>query len=61
MRGVRRAIDGAPEVLVTPGPIRPLLALGQLFPGLDGTFLRRLGVLDAFRERARVVAARRDG
>lgn len=61
VRGVRRAIDGAPEVLVTPGPIRPLLALGQLFPGLDGTFLRRLGVLDAFRERARAVAARREG
>lgn len=57
--GVRRAIDGEPEVLVTPGPIRPLLAIGQLVPGLGASVLRRLGVLAVFRARARAVAARR--
>jgi len=57
--GVRRAIDGAPEVLVTPTPVRPLLALAQLFPRLDGWMLRVLGVTDALESRARVVADRR--
>jgi short-subunit dehydrogenase len=59
--GVRRAIDGAPEVLVTPTPVRPLLALAQLFPKLDGAMLGLLGVTPALRERAAVVAARRGG
>jgi short-subunit dehydrogenase len=57
--GVERVIGGAGEVLVTPTPVRPLLALGQLFPGLDGPMLRRLGVLDALRDRARVITERR--
>lgn len=59
--GVRRVIDGAPEVLVTPTPVRPLLALGQLFPSLDGAMLRGLGVLDVLKERARATAERRSG
>jgi short-subunit dehydrogenase len=58
---VRAVLGGAPEVLVTPTPVRPLLALGQLFPRLDGAMLRTIGVLDALRERARVTAARRSG
>jgi short-subunit dehydrogenase len=56
---VRRALGGAPEVLVTPAPMRPLLALGQLFPRLDGAVLRALGVLDTLRARARAAAGRR--
>jgi short-subunit dehydrogenase len=56
--GVRKAIDGAGEVLVTPGPIRPLLALAALAPGLSGPVLRMMGVVDTLRARA-VVAARR--
>ncbi len=59
--GVRRVIDGAAEVLVTPGPVRPLLALAQLFPGLDGWVLRRMGVLEALKARARAVGVDRGG
>jgi short-subunit dehydrogenase len=56
---VRKVLDGAPEVLVTKAPVRPLLALAQLFPAVDGFLLRRLGVLAKLRERARVIASRR--
>lgn len=51
--GVRAAIDGAGEVLVTPGPIRPLLALKELIPGLDGPVLRAMGVMDTLKARAK--------
>lgn len=57
--GVLRALDGAPEVLISAAPIRSLLALGQLFPRLDGTVMRATGILAALRERAAVTAARR--
>ena len=50
--GVRAAIDGAGEVLVTPGPIRPLLALSALFPGLQGPVLRAMGVIETLKARA---------
>jgi short-subunit dehydrogenase len=50
--GVMRVVDGAPEVLVTPGPMRPMLALAQLSPRLDGFLLKRLGVLAVLRQRA---------
>lgn len=56
----RKVISGAPEVLVTPGPMRPLLALSQLFPRLDGAVLRAMGVTAALRDRARAVAERRE-
>jgi short-subunit dehydrogenase len=59
VRATRQAIDGAPEVLVTPDPVRPLLALAQLFPKLDGAVLRALGVTAALRARADEVARRR--
>lgn len=57
--GVRRAITHGGEVLVTPGPIRPLLALQQLWPGMDRPVLRWMGVTEILRQRARVTAARR--
>lgn len=50
--GVLKVVRGASEVLVTPSPVRPFLALAQLFPSLDGTMLRGLGVLDVLRKRA---------
>ncbi|QBR72277.1 hypothetical protein CU048_14440 [Beijerinckiaceae bacterium] len=43
---------GSSEQLVSSGPIRPLLALVELAPGLHKPILKRLGVLKAFRERA---------
>jgi short-subunit dehydrogenase len=49
---VRKVIDGRAEILVTPGPVRPLLAIGQLFPSLDEKLLRMLGVLAALKDRA---------
>ena len=56
--GVMKVIGGAHEVLVTPGPMRPVLALREMFPGLEGSFLRGLGILDVFRQRAQRVSAR---
>ncbi|MEZ4237464.1 MAG: SDR family NAD(P)-dependent oxidoreductase [Myxococcota bacterium] len=49
--GVAQVIDGAVEVLVTPGPMRPALALAQLAPRLDGFVLKRFGVLDVLKQR----------
>jgi short-subunit dehydrogenase len=56
---VLRVVAGEGEVLVTPGPIRPMLALADLWPGLGSRILRRLGVIDVLKERARAVQARR--
>ena len=52
VRAVFDVLGGAAEVLVTPGPMRPLLALRELFPSIEGTILRRAGILDALRGRA---------
>jgi len=58
-RGVLQVIAGAREVLVTPNPVRPLLAVKELFPGLDARVLKAMGVLEALEARARAVKARR--
>jgi short-subunit dehydrogenase len=50
--GVWKVLAGATEVLVTRGPIRPMLALRELIPGLERPLLRALGISDAMRERA---------
>jgi short-subunit dehydrogenase len=57
--GLMRVIGGSPEVLVTPTPMRPMLALGQLFPSLDKVMIERFGVLAILKERAAQTAARR--
>lgn len=57
--GLMRVIRGSGEVLVTPTPVRPLLAIGQLFTGLDGPMLRALGVLDVLKSRALATAGKR--
>lgn len=59
IRGVRRVIAGRAEELVMPMPVRPLLALAQLFPALDGMVLRWLGVTQMLGDRAKALAARR--
>ena len=51
-QAVLAVLRGAPEVLVTPGPIRPLLAFREIFPGVDAQVLRRLGVTEALKKRA---------
>lgn len=45
-------IRGAREELVMPMPMRPLLALQELFPAMSGAMLKRMGVLDTFKQRA---------
>lgn len=53
-------IRGAREELIMPMPVRPLLALQELFPSLGGTMLKRMGVLDSFKGRAAKLAAERE-
>ena len=47
---VMKAIAGSQQVLVTPGPIRPLLAVAQLFPGLERRIIKRMGIVEAMRD-----------
>jgi short-subunit dehydrogenase len=49
---VVRVLRGASEVLVTSGPIRPLLAIQELFPGLKAPMMARLGITAALKARA---------
>jgi short-subunit dehydrogenase len=54
---VLKVIAGSSQELVSWGPIRPLLALAELVPGLNKPILKRLGVLKAFRDRAMKLAS----
>ncbi len=58
INAVFKVIAGAREVLVTPGPVRPLLVLREIFTGSDGSIMRKLGVMDVLRERADRASAR---
>jgi hypothetical protein len=49
---VLKAIGGAEELLVAPGPMRPLIAFGQMAPGRRRWMIKRMGVLKVFREGA---------
>jgi uncharacterized protein len=57
---VFKVIAGAREVLVTPGPVRPLLVFREIFTGSDGAVMKMLGVMDVLRERARRASPRPD-
>jgi len=50
---VLRAIAGQPEILVNAGPIRPLLAAGELFPSFLGAFMKRAGIISLMRDQAK--------
>lgn len=52
VKGVFAVLRGAREVLVTPTPMRPMLALRELFPSIDATVLRSMGVLRTLAARA---------
>jgi short-subunit dehydrogenase len=56
---VLRVIRGEREVLVTPMPVRPLLALRELFPALESRVFRAAGITRTLAARAKVVQARR--
>lgn len=58
-QAVLKVIAGSREVLVTPSPVRPLLAVKELFPSLDGRVLKAMGVLKALEERAEAINAKR--
>lgn len=49
---VLKTIGGAAEVLVAPGPVRLLLAMQELLPGLEHRVLRAMGVFQAVEDRA---------
>ena len=57
---VMKAIGGATVVHVTSGPIRPLLALGELWPAMNLWVTRRLGVIKMMREQAERLQAGAD-
>lgn len=58
LKGVNQVLSkSATEVLVTPSPIRPLLALYALFPRLGPWLLKRLGVWAALERRQTVAQA----
>lgn len=57
---VIKAIGGATLVPVTSGPIRPLLALAELMPGLNLWVARRLGVIEMMRAQAERLQAGAD-
>lgn len=59
-RGVLKVIAGAREVLVTPGPVRPLLAIKEIMPSLDAKVLRAMGVLDVLAARSAEIHRRRN-
>ena len=46
---VLKVIRGSLEALVTPAPLRPLLALNEMFPGLQRPIVKRMGVAKAMR------------
>lgn len=48
---VRSVREDAPEIIVNPIPVRPLLALTEASPGLGEWLGRRLGLFSAFEER----------
>jgi short-subunit dehydrogenase len=58
VRGTFRVIRGDGEVLVTPSPMRPMLALRELFPSIEGPMLRMLGIAKVLNGRGAHVAKR---
>ena len=46
---VVKVIRGSLEALVTPAPLRPLLALNEMFPALQRPIVKRMGVAKAMR------------
>jgi short-subunit dehydrogenase len=56
---VQKVISGSPEVLVTPGPVRPLLALSQMRPTWIPPILRWMGITNVLEQRARIVRNKR--
>lgn len=58
---VRAIRDDLPEVIVNPRPVRPLLALAALAPGLAEKLARLIGVNEIFRKGAEFREREREG
>jgi short-subunit dehydrogenase len=58
---VLKVIDGSNEALVTPAPMRPLLAAAELAPGLTKVVVKRMGIVRAFKDRAERAALQGGG
>jgi short-subunit dehydrogenase len=52
VRAVLKVIDGAPEVLVNSGPVKPILALGAIAPSMKKATIKRMGLLRLMRDEA---------
>ena len=59
VRAMFNVIRGSREVLVTPGPVRPLLAFSALLPGATARVLSMLGVTRTLAARAESASQRR--
>jgi short-subunit dehydrogenase len=57
--GVWKVLAGKEEVIVAPGPVRPMLALAELFPSAQAPVMRLLGVEDTMKKRAKIVQGKR--
>jgi short-subunit dehydrogenase len=51
-KAVMKVLGGAKQVLVTAGPVRPMLALVELFPGIEGPMLRLTNIVSTLERRA---------
>ncbi|KIG14070.1 oxidoreductase, short-chain dehydrogenase/reductase family protein [Enhygromyxa salina] len=58
--GVMKVLRGAKQVLVTEGPVRPLLALVELFPGIEAPMLRMTNIVRTLERRADALDAAQD-
>jgi hypothetical protein len=51
-KAVLKVIRGSGEELVTAGPVRPIIAAGELSPSLGALLMRRIGFVKLLREAA---------
>ncbi len=58
--GLVAVLRGSSEELVTPGPIRPLLAFRELAPSLASRIMKSMGILDVLEQRATVAGRERE-
>ncbi len=52
---IRSLKKDAAEIIVNPGPIRPMMMLDAVHPGIMAWILRRFGVYEFYREQADIV------
>jgi short-subunit dehydrogenase len=58
---IRAVEQSRPEVIVNSRSVRPLIALGEMFPSLSDWLMRRLGVTEFQRRKASMLSSRHGG